>query len=104
MWNAKEQPAVVSVDAMGEKWWHDRGSKSRMSRTSVERSEAGKKRVECCLVPRQPHVPRIGYVLYPAHYGPYIGSKVPLVVVGLSKCCTDSRILSTETVKDHNIM
>jgi hypothetical protein len=40
-------------------------------------------------------------VLYPAHYGPYIGSKVPLVVVGLSKCCTDSRSLSIETGKDH---
>ena len=53
-WKLEELPAVVSVDAMGEKRWHDRGSKSRMSRTSVERCEAGKKRVECCLVPRQP--------------------------------------------------
>jgi hypothetical protein len=93
--------AVGPGDAMGEKWWHDRGTKSRMNRIMVERREVDKKRVGCCLVPRQPYVPRIGYVLYPAHYGPYIGSKVPLVVVGLSKCCTDSRILSIETGKDH---
>jgi hypothetical protein len=44
-WKVEEQPAVVSVDAMGEKWWHDRGSKSRMSRTTVERCEVDKKRV-----------------------------------------------------------
>ena len=54
VWKVEEQLAGASVDAMGEKWGHDRGSKSRMSGTSEERCEAGKKRVECCLFPRQP--------------------------------------------------